>query len=148
MHLIEREQFFPQPPVRVFEFFSDAGNLAAITPGFLRFKVLTPLPLDLREGALLDYRLRLYGVPVKWRTRIEEVVRNERFVDMAIRSPFKRWHHTHTFEDKDGGTLMRDRVEYLMPFGPLGALTRAVMIRRLLERIFDYRYEIMAARFG
>ena len=148
MYLIEREQFFPRPRHEVFAFFADAGNLSDITPEFLHFKILTPLPLEMKEGAILDYKLRLFGMPVKWRTRIEEYVENEHFIDMALKSPYRRWHHTHTFEDKNGGTLMRDRVEYLMPFGPIGKLTRAVVVRRLLERIFDYRYEVMARRFG
>ncbi len=148
MHVIEREQFFPRPRPEVFAFFADASNLTAITPPFLHFKILTPMPLSMEEGTLLDYRLRLYGCPVRWRTRIEEFETNVRFVDMALRSPYRRWHHTHTFEDQDGGTRMRDRVEYALPFGPLGTFARTLVVKKTLEAIFDYRRDVMAQRFG
>jgi ligand-binding SRPBCC domain-containing protein len=140
-HLLEREQRLPQPPDEAFEFFSDAFNLERITPPLLRFKVTTPPPIEMKEGTLISYRLRIRGVPVKWLTRIEEWKPGERFVDRQLKGPYKLWHHTHTFEpDGNGGTLMRDVVRYEMPFGPLGEIARRLLVERDLDQIFDYRY--------
>ena len=139
-HLIEREQRLPAPPEEVFPFFEDAWNLEAITPPFLGFEVTTPRPLEMRPGALIDYRLKLHGVPVRWRTRIETFEPPHVFVDMQVSGPYRLWHHTHVFErDGRGGTLMRDRVRYALPLWPLGELAHLAFVRRDLRRIFDFR---------
>jgi len=141
VHVLEREQRLPQPPDQAFEFFSDAFNLERITPPLLKFKVTTPPPIEMREGTLISYRLRVRGLPVKWLTRIEEWKPGERFVDRQLEGPYKLWHHTHTFKaDGDGGTVMRDVVRYEMPLGPLGDLARKLLVERDLDEIFDYRY--------
>lgn len=141
VHVLEREQRLPQPPDQAFEFFSDAFNLERITPPLLRFKVTTPPPIEMREGTLISYRLRIRGLPVKWLTRIEEWKPGERFVDRQLKGPYKLWHHTHTFEpEPGGGTLMRDVVRYEMPLGPLGEVARKLLVERDLDEIFDYRY--------
>ena len=141
VHVLEREQRLPQPPDQAFEFFSDAFNLERITPPLLKFKVTTPPPIEMHEGTLISYRLRIRRVPVKWLTRIEEWKPGERFVDRQLKGPYKLWHHTHTFEsDGDGGTVMRDVVRYEMPLGPLGDLARKLLVERDLDEIFDYRY--------
>ena len=141
-HLIEREQRLPAPPEEVFPFFEDAWNLEAITPPFLGFEVTTPRPLEMRPGALIDYRLRLHGVPVRWRTRIETFEPPHVFVDMQVSGPYRLWHHTHVFEpDGRGGTVMRDRVRYALPLGLLGELAHVAFVRRDLRRIFDFRRE-------
>ena len=107
-HVLRREQRLPAPPTEVFPFFADAGNLEAITPAWLRFAIVPPPPADVRAGALIEYRLRLHGIPVSWLTRIEEWVPGERFVDVQLRGPYALWHHTHEFEpDGDAHTLMR-----------------------------------------
>jgi ligand-binding SRPBCC domain-containing protein len=142
-HVLRREQRLPRPPEAVFPFFADAGNLEAITPGFLGFQIVTPRPIDMRVGALIEYRLRLHGLPVSWLTRIEEWdtdPTHPRFVDMQVTGPYRLWHHTHEFAPHpDGGTLMRDTVRYALPFGPLGELARRVLVRRDLDAIFDFR---------
>jgi ligand-binding SRPBCC domain-containing protein len=140
IHTLEREQRLAAPPEDVFPFFEDAYNLEAITPRFLGFAVTTPRPIEMRAGALIEYRLRLHGFPIRWRTRIEEFDPPHRFVDAQISGPYALWHHTHTFEpDGDGGTVMRDHVRYSLPFGPLGELARVLFVRRDLDRIFDFR---------
>ena len=147
-YTLKREQWFPQPPGDVFPFFADAQNLAAITPPFLRFTVLTPMPLDLHEGTLLDYRLKIVGVPVNWRTRIARFDKPHAFVDTQVRGPYRLWHHTHTFEERDGATRMCDSVRYALPYGILGRAAHAVFVRRMLQRIFDYRACVLRERFG
>lgn len=146
--ILERVQIVPRPRAEVFAFFEDAMNLERITPPFLRFRVLTPAPIAMAEGALIDYRLSLFGVPLRWRTRIESYVPGESFVDVQLRGPYRLWRHTHTFEDVPGGTKMTDRVEYEIPLGPLGAAARAIFVRRTLDRIFDYRRDVIAEIYG
>ncbi len=141
---IEREQLVPLPLHRAFAFFADAGNLEAITPPWLRFRILTPQPIHLGEGTLIEYRLALHGVPVRWRTRIERWEPGKRFVDTQVDGPFALWEHTHTFAEERGGTLIRDRVAYRMPLGPVGSLVHRLLIGRDLERIFDYRRDAIA----
>jgi ligand-binding SRPBCC domain-containing protein len=144
LHTIEREQLVPRPADEAFDFFADAYNLEAITPPWLRFRILTPRPIAMGEGALIDYRLSLHRVPCRWHTRIDTWVPGRRFVDRQISGPFSVWEHTHTFEPRPGGTLIRDLVAYRMPLGPLGEIARRVLIGRDLERIFDYRRAAIA----
>ena len=146
-HVLERVQLVPRPRREVFAFFADAHNLERITPPTLRFRILTPDPIELRAGALIDYRLSLFGVPFGWRTLIEVFEPDVRFVDVQLAGPYRRWHHTHLFEDAPGGTLMRDRVEYQLPLWPLGDLAHAVLVRRQLAAIFDHRREVIARLF-
>ena len=145
VHILEREQRIAAPPDQVFPFFEDAYNLEAITPPFLGFRVVTPRPIAMRAGALIEYRLRLHGVPVRWRTRIEQFDPPHLFVDAQLSGPYRLWHHTHVFEaDGRGGTLMRDRVRYALPLGPIGALAHLLFVRRDLRRIFDFRQQAVA----
>ena len=147
VHILEREQRIAAPPAEVFPFFEDAYNLEAITPPFLGFRVVTPRPIEMGPGALIEYRLRLHGLPVRWKTRIEAFDPPHTFVDQQISGPYRLWHHTHVFEpDGRGGTLMRDRVRYALPFGPFGAIAHALFVRRDLRRIFDFRREVVASR--
>ena len=138
---LERSQVLPGTPDDVFRFFADARNLEAITPPFLRFSVVTPGPIEMGVGALIQYRLRLHGLRVNWLTSIQAWDPPHRFVDVQVRGPYVLWHHTHLLEPHPDGTLMRDIVRYALPFGPLGDLAHALFVRRDLERIFDYRAE-------
>ena len=140
MH-IDRAQFVPLPLDEAFAFFADASNLEQITPPWLHFRILTPRPILISEGAVIDYRLTLHRIPVRWRTRIERWEPGRAFVDTQINGPFALWEHTHTFEKQAGGTLIRDRVEYRVPLGVLGTLAHGLVLARDLERIFDYRRE-------
>ena len=130
----------PLPPEAVFPFFGDALNLEAITPPWLGFRVVTPGPIEMAPGARIEYRLRLHGMPIRWRTTIAVWDPPHRFVDVQLSGPYRMWHHTHDFDPAtDGGTLMRDTVRYALPFGPLGAAAHRLLVRRDLEAIFDYR---------
>ena len=145
---LERIQILPRPRSEVFAFFSDATNLERITPPFLRFEIVTPRPIDIREGALIDYRLRLFGVPFSWRTRIEVFEPERRFIDTQLRGPYKLWRHLHEFEEVDGGTRMLDRVDYEVPLGPIGDVARSLFVTRTVERIFDHRARTIAELLG
>lgn len=140
VHIIEREQLVNRPLEDVFDFFAAARNLEALTPPWLRFEVVTPEPIEMRAGALIDYRLRLHGVPLRWRTRIEDWQPGRRFVDVQLQGPYRLWHHTHEFRPHPEGTIVRDRVRYRLPLGPLGALGQVLLVRWDLRRVFAYRY--------
>ncbi len=143
----ERVQHIPRPRAEVFPFFADALNLERITPGFLRFRVLTPAPIALGPGTLIDYRLSLFGVPIAWRTEIETFDPPHRFSDRQLRGPYRHWYHRHTFFDEADGTRMVDQVEYEIPWGIAGRLARGLFVARTLEAIFDYRRDQIAALF-
>jgi len=145
--LLSRSTWLPRPLAEVFPFFADAGNLGRITPPALRFRILTPLPVEMKVGALIDYRLSLFGVPFGWRTRIREWRPPHRFVDEQIRGPYASWIHTHEFREERGGTRMDDRVEYALPFGPVGRIALP-LVRRQLEHIFDYRARVIPELLG
>jgi ligand-binding SRPBCC domain-containing protein len=132
----------------VFAFFSDASNLEALTPPWLRFRVVTPAPIEMRAGAVIEYQIDWRVVPIRWFTEIVEWSPPYRFVDVQVSGPYKLWHHTHTFAAVDGGTLMADVVRYALPLGPIGALAHKFAVRRDVERVFDYRAERVAALFG
>jgi ligand-binding SRPBCC domain-containing protein len=136
---LDREQLIPRSIEEVFPFFSDPGNLEAITPDFLHFEITTPPPIPMGPGTIIDYRLRIFGFPVRWRTRIEVFEPPRRFVDVQIRGPYARWRHLHEFEPVPGGTRMRDRVDYEMPLAFIGAAARSLFVRKTLDRIFDFR---------
>lgn len=146
--VLEREQWFAQSPAELFPFFADARNLERITPEFLAFRVLKTSTAEVGEGTLIDYRLRLHGIPVGWQSRIDEWQPSRRFVDRQVRGPYRLWHHTHTFEDSRGGTLVRDRVRYAVPLGGLGQLVAGGLVRRDLDAIFDFRYRRLREIFA
>lgn len=147
MRLLERSQRVEVPVDEAFAFYGDAVNLEPLTPPWLRFEVLTPGPIALGAGALLDYRLRLHGVPIRWQTRIETWEPPYRFVDTQARGPYSLWEHTHVFEPYGGGaTVIHDRVRYSIPYGLLGALADRLFVRRDLKRIFDFRAQAVSER--
>ncbi len=106
------ELWLPRGRDEVFPFFAEARNLEAITPPWLNFEVLTPAPVAMRAGALIEYRIRVHGIPIRWRTEIVEWNAPHRFVDVQLRGPYTLWHHTHTFEGRGGGSLCLDDVRY------------------------------------
>ncbi|HEX6240184.1 MAG TPA: SRPBCC family protein [Polyangiales bacterium] len=138
-HQLVRTQLVAAPLDEVFAFFSDAANLEALTPPFLHFRILTPLPITMHVGAQIDYQLSLFGVPLRWRTRITDWRPGCSFVDEQESGPYALWRHTHEFESRGDCTLMRDVVSYREPFGPLGALAHVLLVGRTLDRIFDFR---------
>lgn len=147
-YLLERRQFLPRPLDQVFAFFADATNLERITPPWLRFRILTPSPIEMRVGTLIDYRIRWKSVPLRWRTRIAAWNPPYGFVDVQERGPYALWHHTHAFEPIPDGVWMTDRVRYALPFGALGRCIHAIAIRRDVHAIFDYRREVIERTFA
>lgn len=143
--LLTTEQWFPVPRADVFAFFADAANLQAITPPWLHFEVLTPCPISMQTGQLIDYKLRLHHIPVLWQTEISAWQPPFRFVDRQLRGPYQLWVHEHTFEEQRGGTLVRDSVEYRVPGG---WLVHTLFVGRDLRRIFDYRRQVLEHHFA
>jgi ligand-binding SRPBCC domain-containing protein len=142
VHILERRQRIERPIEEVFGFYGDARNLERITPPLLGFEVTTPGPIEMGAGTLIEYRLRLHRVPVRWRTRIEAWEPPHRFVDSQIKGPYSLWEHTHSFEaDGREATIIEDQVRYSIPFGPLGELANRLLVRRDLRQIFDYRHD-------
>jgi ligand-binding SRPBCC domain-containing protein len=146
--LFSTHQDVPASRTEVFAFFGNPANLQAITPPWLGFRILTPEPLPVGEGAVYDYRILLRGLPMRWRTLIETWEPGHRFVDRQVQGPYALWLHTHTFSDlPGGGTRITDRIRYRLGFGPLGRLMLP-LVRKDLERIFACRREAIAHRFG
>jgi ligand-binding SRPBCC domain-containing protein len=133
---------------KTWAFFSSAENLATITPPWLNFTVQTKLPIEMRQDTLLDYTIRWSGVPVRWRTIITDWRPPHFFSDLQIRGPYAQWYHQHFFEPTAGGTDCRDRVIYALPFGPLGSITHALMVRRQLLEIFRFRRDVIGQHLG
>jgi len=140
----ETTLWVPRSRDEVFPFFAEVGNLQAITPTWLDFHVLTP-DVKIAAGALIDYRLRVHGLPVRWRTHIKVWEPPFRFIDEQVRGPFRLWHHEHAFELADEGTLCQDRVRYAL-WG--GRLIHWLLVRRDVERIFAHRRECLRRRFS
>ena len=135
----------PLPPEEIFPFFADAENLDAITPPWLHFRIVTPRPIDMRAGALIDYKLRVHGLPMRWRTLISDWQPPHRFVDEQIRGPYRLWVHEHTFEPDGAGTLARDVVRYAVPFD---FIAHPLFVKPDIARIFAYRQDALRKRFG
>jgi hypothetical protein len=145
---LERSLFIPRPRPEVFGFFSDAFNLERVTPSFLHFHILTPPPIAMRAGTVIDYELRLYGVKFHWKTRISAFEPPFYFEDEQEKGPYRHWHHRHDFEEVPGGTLMRDLVDYALAFEPFGSLAHSLFVRRSVEKIFEYRNQTILEIFG
>lgn len=137
-YTLKSEQWLARPLNEVFAFFADACRLEDLTPPFLNFHVVTPTPIEMRTGTKIDYRLRLHGIPIGWRSEISEWNPPYGFVDRQLKGPYRIWHHTHSFEEQNGGTLVRDTVDYAVPGG---RLIHWLLVRRDLERIFAYRHQ-------
>lgn len=139
------EQCFPRPLEEVFSFFADAHNLEVITPPWLHFQTLTPGPIEMKRGTLIDYRLRLHGVPVRWQSEITAWDAPHRFVDVQCRGPYRLWIHEHTFVACNDGLLVRDEIEYAVPGG---VLVQKLLAAPELKKIFDYRCQKLQEIFG
>ena len=135
------------PREEVFGFFADAGNLERLTPPELRFRILTPQPITMFAGSLIDYRLQLFGVSFAWQTLISRWEPPACFVDEQLRGPYRKWVHTHQFREVAGGTEIIDQVVYQLPLGPLGRLVRLPVARRL-QRIFSFRQQVLQEIFA
>ena len=143
VYSLHAEQIVAKSLDEVFSFFDRPENLERLTPPSLGFQVLTPKPLTMKEGALIDYTIRIWGVPLHWRTLITAYEPPHRFVDEQLKGPYAFWHHTHTFTEVEGGVNIEDHVRYAMPFGWLGQAVHAIYVQRDLQRIFNHRKQIV-----
>jgi uncharacterized protein (TIGR01777 family) len=137
--VLKRYQWVSKGPDEVFSFFSDETNLEEITPNYLNFKVVKKSTPELTEGTLIDYKLKVRGLPMKWRSRINSFVTQKSFVDEQIHGPYSKWHHTHEFFPLSKGTLMKDNIIYKVPMGPFGHILSKLFINRDLNNIFKFR---------
>ena len=135
----EREQIVTAPLKEVFAFFSEAGNLNRITPPWLRFELVGQTEGELKAGTLIHYKLAWHGLPIRWTSLIERWHPPVSFTDFQVKGPYRLWRHRHSFKEHDGGTLITDTVQYAVPMGFLGDLCTGWMVRRDVEKIFDYR---------
>ena len=144
---LESEQFINSNINKVFDFFSRPENLEDITPSRLKFTILTPSPIPMEKGTLIDYTIRILWFPVHWRTLITAYNPPHGFVDQQIKGPYILWHHWHSFENKNGGTMVRDKIRYAVPLGIVGRILNFFWIQKDLEDIFSYRRKIIANKF-
>ena len=136
---LEYKQFIKQPIDRVFHFFSMPENLEYITPPRLLFRILTPLPIIIKKGSIIDYKIKILGIPVKWKTLITEYIPPHKFIDEQIKGPYSLWKHTHTFIEEEEGTTIHDKIHYIVPFGMFGRIINLLWITKDLDSIFTYR---------
>lgn len=144
LNTLRQEQVLDAPLELVFPFFARPENLEKLTPASLGFRVLTPSPIPMHVGAIIDYVVSLHGIPMRWTTAISEYDPPCRFVDVQLKGPYTFWHHTHSFEAQGERTLVRDEVHYALPMGLLGAFVHSLLVRRQLNDIFGYRREFLA----
>lgn len=140
----ETELWLPEPRAQVFDFFADPRNLERLTPSWLHFEILTPPDIAIRQGSLIDYRLRMRGIPIRWQSVIDLWEPPHRFVDRQTKGPYSLWVHEHTFSERDGGTVVGDKVEYAVPGG---GLVQRFLVAPDLERIFQYRHRMLEQIF-
>ena len=145
MHIFESELWLSVPRAKVFPFFVDARNLEVLTPPWLKFQILTPGEIPMHTGTIIDYQLRIHGLSVRWRTEITSWNPPYGFTDEQRIGPYRRWRHRHTFEEKYGGTLCFDRVEYTVPGG---VLINWLFVRRDVKKIFAYRAGALKKHFA
>ncbi len=146
-HRLARTTVLPGTVSQVFEFFKNPRNLEAITPPWLGFRILSTSDETVREGTRIRYRLRLFGIPLAWESRITEYAGDSHFADEQVTGPYALWYHRHLFRQLPEGVEMTDDVEYRLPFGPLGRLVHWLVVRHQLRAIFDYRTAAIAQRF-
>jgi len=146
-HHLQVSQTVPGAPREVFDFFSRAENLERLTPPELGFHIVTPRPIEMKAGVLIDYRLRLFGLRFGWRSLISRWEPPAEFVDVQVKGPYKEWIHRHRFEPVAGGTRIHDEVQYALPLSPLGDLAYPA-VKAQLKRIFGYRHRVIGTLFG
>ena len=146
-YILQKHEFISRNKIEVFNFFKTPENLEQITPPNLNFKIYTPLPILMDTGTLIEYRIKLLGIPIYWKTLINEYSPPEYFRDIQLKGPYSKWDHTHIFKECKNGTMMIDKVTYSIPLGILGQFARSIWVKRELDKIFNYRYNIIEEIF-
>ena len=130
------------------DFIGSPKNLDLITPDDMIFEIVSDLPEEMHEGLLVEYRV---GIPIlgkqNWLSELKHIRERHSFVDEQLVGPYKLWLHYHEISKVEDGVRFVDHVNYIMPFGPLGEIARAIYVKRQLKRIFDYRTEAMIQHF-
>lgn len=147
VYRLEYEQFVPYPVEDIFGFFEKAENLEQLTPENLKFKILTPSPVKMNVGRLIDYTIKIFGINFHWRTMITDYYKNKKFIDEQLKGPYAFWHHTHSFKSVNDGTQINDKILYSLPFGVFGRIVHALVVKSELSKIFDYRQKVMNRLF-
>lgn len=147
-YTLEYNQFVSQPIELVFKFFEKPENLKKLTPNNLGFKILTPSPIKMNIGRLIDYTIRIFGINFHWRTIITDYKPDSKFADEQLKGPYSFWHHTHNFEPSNGGTQINDKVVYALPLGIFGRIAHSLFVRTSLHKIFSYRVKIINELFS
>jgi ligand-binding SRPBCC domain-containing protein len=142
---LQTQLWLPQPREEIFNFFSDPSNLDRLTPPWLHFEILTPKSVEMNAGTLLDYRLRLHGIPLRWQSEISVWEPPNRFIDRQIKGPYRQWVHEHNFSAHQGGTLVGDSVTYSVPGG---RIIQKLLVAPDLDRVFGYRHKILKELFN
>jgi ligand-binding SRPBCC domain-containing protein len=145
IYQLQTQLWLPQPCEEIFTFFSDPRNLDRLTPPWLHFEILTPNSVEMNAGTLLDYRLRLHGIPIRWQSEISVWEPPNRFVDRQTKGPYRQWVHEHTFSAHKGGTLVGDSATYAVPGG---RIIQKLLVAPDLDRVFDYRHKILKQLFN
>jgi len=147
---LKTEQFIPSTIDEVWDFISSPKNLKHITPSYMGFDILTPeIPEKMYPGLIVGYEVKpLFGIKTKWLTEITHVEEKKYFVDEQRMGPYKMWHHEHILTEVENGVMMKDIITYIPPFGPIGDLMNAILIKGQLQKIFDYRFNAVEKRFG
>lgn len=149
IYTLKRRQHLPHPLDQVFPFFQKPENLSRLTPDHLHFQILTPSPVSMHTGSVIDYVITLFGMEMHWTTMISEYKPPYRFVDVQLRGPYAFWYHTHLFEEADdGGVWMTDEVHYALPFDWIGELVHFLWVKKELEHIFNFRAHIVKGFLG
>ena len=142
------QQQVSRPLLDVFDFFSRAENLEELTPPWLNFRIISVKPQPVQQGTLINYKLRVHGIPLRWTSEIVEWEPPHRFVDLQLRGPYKLWRHEHRFEPRAGGTLISDTVTLALPLGFLGQLAYKIKVHSDVQEIFAFREKKIRALFG
>jgi len=146
-YILKRQVNIEQPLQKVFDFFSKAQNLEILTPNWLKFKILTHPPIEMKKGALIDYQIKLFGLPMNWKTEISEWQPPHFFIDTQLKGPYTKWVHKHHFKEVENGTEITDIVNYQLPGGLLAPAAHSLIVKHQLKSIFDFRTRIIKEYF-
>ena len=148
IYTFKKEQFVASDIDTVFEFFSRPENLEKITPKKMGFNIITPKPIEMKEGAIIDYTVKILGVPMRWRTIISSYKKNEYFVDEQLKGPYSYWRHKHYFKVVDGGVMIIDEITYALPLEAFRLIVHPLIIKPQLNEIFDFRFQTIQDKFN